>query len=236
MYRKHNNRGDGERITSGISQDTLALKTIDFVRQQLPAWRDDPYRPSEESENKLNLQLCKFLDSQARNCFPMIRFDHEEYQTGQRRIDISASPAESMIIEAVLYSIYDPILALEGKRIPAPSSNREKEYVTGNKQSGGIQRFKLGLHGAKLNLSVMIGYVQDRKANDWYNKVNEWIMELAVGTIIDDCDWNTNEILELLEENISEGVTCYRSIHSRNGNIKSNEIILHHLWIIMNKL
>ena len=168
MCGKHNNRVNSERITSGISPDTLALKTIGFVHQQLPAWRDDPYRSSEESENKLNLQLCKFLDSQARNCFPMVRFDHEEPQTGQRRIDLSASLAENMVIEAIAYTIYDPILVLESKRIPAPSSDREKEYVTGINKSGGIQRFKLGLHGAKLNLSAMIGYIQDKSARDWH--------------------------------------------------------------------
>lgn len=230
----HNHEGDIERITSGISPDTLALKTIDFVRQQLPTWRDDPYRSYEESENKLNLQLCKFLDAEARNSFPMIHFNHEEYQTGQRRIDISVTPAESMIVEAVLYTIYDPILVLEGKRIPAPSPEREKEYVTGIKQSGGIQRFKLGLHGAKLNLSAMIGYVQDKSARDWHDKINGWILELVVGTIVDDSDWDADEILKLLEENIDEGITYYRSTHSRTGDVKSNKIILHHLWITMN--
>lgn len=234
MFEIHNQKGYIERIKSGISPDTLALKTIDFVHQHLPSWRDDPHRPSEESENKLNLQLCKFLDAQARNCFPMVRFDHEEPQTGKRRIDLSASLAESMIIEAIPYTIYDPILVLEGKRIPAPSPEREKEYVTGSRQSGGIQRFKLGLHGAKLNLSAMIGYVQDRSAQDWHAKINEWILELVDGKIADGSSWNADEILELLKENIYQGITYYRSTHSRTGYAKSNEITLHHLWITMN--
>lgn len=228
---------DTGQITSGIPRDTLAVTTINFVRQQLPAWRDDPDRPDEKSEDKLNLQLCKFLDSRARNTFPMVRFDHQEYQAGQRRVDLSASPVESLYLEAKLYTIYDPILVLEGKRLPAPSSDREKEYVTGTrptKTTGGIQRFKLGLHGATLDLSAMIGYVQDRCARDWHHKINEWILELASGTIADGCLWKANETLELLEEDTAERVASCRSVHSRTGEVASNTITLHHLWIAMN--
>lgn len=134
------------KITSGLVLDTLALKTIDFVYTQLPAWRDDPDRLDEESENKLNLQLCKFLNSHARNDFPTVFFQHEEYQSGRTIVDISALPIKTSTIGARTYTIYDPIVVLEGKRLPAPSLDREKEYVTGGIQhkSGGIQRFKLG--------------------------------------------------------------------------------------------
>lgn len=236
MCGKHNKRGNIERITSGISPDTLALKTIDFVRQQLPAWRDDPHRALEKSENKLHLQLCKFLDSQTRSSFPMVRFDHEEYQASRRSIDLSASLVQTSYLKVGLYTIYDPILVLEGKRLPAPSSEREKEYVTGTKpniRTGGIQRFKLGLHGARLNLSAMIGYVQDRSVRDWHDKINEWILELVAGTLVDGCDWNADETLELLEEDVAKGVVRYRSVHTRTGIVESNEITLHHLWIAM---
>ncbi|MCI0613680.1 hypothetical protein L0244_11890, partial [bacterium] len=141
-------------IKFGIDQDTLDMKTIGFVREQLPEWRDDPDRSAEQSEDKLNLQLCKFLDSRARNAFPMVRFDHEEYQSDRRRVDLSASSVETIPIRARLHSIYDPILVFECKRLPAPSHDREKEYVTGGIQhkNGGIQRFKLRLHGADLDI------------------------------------------------------------------------------------
>jgi len=86
------------KITSGIEPDSLLLQTIAFVYGQLAGWRDDPDRPFEEAEDKLNLQLCKFLDAHARNEFPMIRFDHEEYQVGRRRVDMSASPVETVAV------------------------------------------------------------------------------------------------------------------------------------------
>jgi len=208
------------KITSGIKFRTFQLTIITFILQQLPSWRDDSDRPNEQSEYKLNLQLCKFLDAHARNDFPMIRFDHEEYQTGRRRVDMSASPAKSIFFEAKLYTIYDPVLVLEGKRLPAPSSSREKEYVTGptpGKMSGGIQRFKLGLHGAKLNLVA-----------------NGWISELVSNPIGDGCVWTADETLKAFERDASRGIYSYRSIHSRTGDLVNNEIELHHLWVTMN--
>ena len=219
------------KITSGIKLRTFQLTIISFVQQQLSIWRDDPDRPDEQSEDKLNLQLCKFLDSHARQHLPMIRFDHEEYQAGQRRVDLSASPAESIFFEAKRYTIYDPVLVLEGKRLPAPSSSREKEYVTGptpQEINGGIQRFKLGMHGAKLDMAVIIGYIQSQNTRHWYKKVNGWISELVTNPIGDGCEWTFDETLELLEEDNTKDIASYRSIHSRTH---GDNIELHHLWV-----
>lgn len=227
------------RITFGIEKnDTLDLKTIEFVRRRLPEWRDDPDRSSEESEVKLNLQLCKFLDSRARNDFPMVCFNHEEPQSGKRSVDLSASPASRILIKAKLHTIYDPFLVLEGKRLPPPSKDREKEYVTGDygdkiKTSGGIQRFKMGVHGAALDRAAMIGYVQERSVNDWYHDINKWIAKLAGNSpTTDGCIWTIGEILEPLVASESKGDAFYRSVHSR-VDCKSN-IKIYHIWIEMN--
>lgn len=223
-------------ITSGItSKNTLALSTINFVYQHLPNWRDDPSRPDENSEDKLNLQLCKFLDSRARHDFPMVRFDREEPQAGRRRVDLSASLVEAMVIGAKQYSIYDPFLVFEGKRLPAPSSDREKEYVTGLGQiTGGIQRFKLRLHGADMSLAAMIGYIQEGSPREWYDEINEWIAELGGGMITDVCIWNDGETLEQIDEDRSKRIASYQSVHSRSGSKASDKIIIYHLWITMN--
>jgi len=223
------------RITSGIKLRTFQLSIITFIRQQLPIWRDDPDRLDEQSENKLNLQLCKFLDSHARVDFYMIRFDHEEYQADKRRVDISASPAKSIFLEAKPYTIYDPVLVIECKRLPAPSSSRE--YVTGcapEKLSGGIQRFKLGLHGAKYDLAVIIGYLQNNTSCYWHVEINRWILELVKYPIGDGCVWIADETLKAFERDTSRGIYSYRSIHRRTGDIVNNEIELHHLWVTMN--
>lgn len=205
---------------------------------QLPAWRDDPDRPDEQSEDKLNLHLCKFLDTRARNDFPMVRFDHEEYQSERRSVDLSASLVKSTLIGARQYTIYDPILVLEGKRLPAPAKDREQEYVTGGREriTGGIQRFKLGLHGAKLDLVAMIGYVQGGSANHWYQEINGWISQLCNGMKADACVWNSSEELEMLEQNIHQGSAHCRSLHERTGATTSSEIMIHHLWILMHSM
>lgn len=206
------------------------------MRQQLPAWRDDPDRPDEESENKLNPHLCKFLDSRARSNFPMVRFNHEEPQAARRSVDLSASPAEATVIGARPYTIYEPVIVLECKRLPPPSKGREREYVTGGKRAvkGGIQRFKLGLHGAGLDRVGMIGYVQERSACDWHSDINGWILELASDTGADACVWKTSEILGPLDECTSRGLASCQSLHSRSDGESSEEIAIHHLWIVMN--
>jgi hypothetical protein len=224
------------KITSGISHNSLTIQTVDFVYNNLAPWRDDPHRQNESAEDKLNLQLCKHLDSKARNDFPMVRFNHEEYQTERRRIDISASPAKSVVIGVKLYTIYDPFLVLECKRLPAPSKDREKEYVSGgrNEKSGGIQRFKLGLHGEILDIAVIIGYIQDNSSNFWQNKINEWILEFSKDHNADCCIWSENEILRVFEEDLEKAISRYRSEHNRilNHNNTKN-IELHHLWVLM---
>jgi len=224
------------KITSGLAPGTLALKTIDFVQEQLPSWRDDTSRPNEKSEKKLNLQLCKFLDAKARNDFPMIRFDHEEYQSGRRSVDISSSRVAKITIGAILYTIYDTVIVFECKRLPAPRRDREKEYVTGGakRKKGGIQRFKLGLHGASHDIAAMIGYIQKRSAREWHNEINKWIVELSSGTIADVCVWDKSEILGILEEDYVMGIANCRSTHNRIGSVRSSRISIHHLWITMN--
>jgi len=114
-------------ITAEIEKGTLPQRTIAFVHRQLPVWRDDPNRRDEESENPLNLHLCKFLNSRARRDFPMVCFSREEYQGSRRSVDLSASPAEPTVLEATLHSIYDPIVVFECKRIPPPARDRERE-------------------------------------------------------------------------------------------------------------
>lgn len=55
-------------------------------------------------------------------------------------------------------------MVIECKRLPTPGGkDREREYVSGfhanGSPTGGIQRFKLGLHGGQVHDAAMIGYV-----------------------------------------------------------------------------
>jgi len=222
------------RITVGLKQDALVDKTLAFVRERLPEWRDDPDRPQEHSEKKLNPQLCKFLNTRARSDFPMVCFNCEEPQTGRRQVDLSATPAKATTIDAQEYAIYEPFLVFECKRLPAPSADRRMEYVTsGESKKGGIQRFKLGLHGADLSVAAMIGYVQRQSSSHWHQLINEWISDLAANRVSDVCVWKTAETLSCLEEDAGKGIAVCESLHDRSGDVRGSPIQLHHLWVEM---
>ncbi len=213
------------RISTGLEPGTLARRTIEFVRNQLPAWRDDPERESVDAEEALNGQLCKFLNFAARSNFPMAQFHHEERQTERRRVDLS-------VVSEILvgHTKYEPFLVMEGKRLPAPSSDREREYVIGTKKpSGGIERFKLGLHGDRLTQAAVIGYVQSGSFGRWHTSINEWIGELSAGS---GSVWSDDDCLRNLENDRRNRVAICRSVHSRVS-ATSSQIELDHLWIEM---
>ena len=196
------------RITAGIAaRDNLVQRTIEFLRTSLPDWRDDPQRPDAEAEDILNAQLCKYLDARARQNFPMIRFDREERQVGRRQVDLAASPAEPFPLVARTYSIYDPILIVECKRLPTPSNDREKEYASGGtRRSGGIQRFKLGLYASGDTEAVIVGYIQQQTAQFWRVQINRWISEFVESDPADGCTWSKADLLDILVNDTEKGI------------------------------
>jgi hypothetical protein len=221
------------RISSGISANAAALKTVDFIQENLAAWRDDPERPHAERERELNSQLCKYLNVAAkRTGFAMVYFHHEEPQGDQHSADISANPVDADWIEGRQYTKYDPILLLEGKRLPTPGSGRAREYVSsgaGAKPMGGVQRFKLGLHGGEITLAAMIGYVQRETCSHWFAEINKWIDELATPA---DSAWLSEERLRGFRLESVSRVSRSESEHSRATAI-SPRIRLTHLWVEM---
>jgi len=221
------------RITQGPTT-SLVEQTLEFVFSELAGWRDDSDRTSEDAEERLNGQLCKYLNVTAANRFPMVYFHHEEKQTGTRRVDISALPKKGIVLGLTYHSIYEPFVVLEGKRLPAPSNDREREYVTGRpKQSGGIQRFKLSLHGARHSMAAIVGYVQSGTLQEWLAKINEWIATEAENQSVSGESWSMAEQLLDFDEVTSSRTSSAFSVHPRTGGATSSEIKLRHLWVAM---
>jgi hypothetical protein len=228
------------RLSFGPSaQDGLVPQTLAFIRRQLPAWRDDPQRPKENSEKRLNSSLCDFLDCRSRHDLPMARSKHESPQSGTRTADMGVhGTAETTLIGVRQYSIYKPFLVIEAKRLPAPSADREREYVTGTDPSsggptGGIQRFKLGLHGSDVETAAMVAYIQDQPPDHWHSSVNGWIDDLTGVTSTGGCVWSSADKLRPLESNDHSGTAFSVSIHQRRDECATPEIEIHHLWIVM---
>jgi len=224
------------RISSGISADAAALKTLAFIQGNLAAWRDDHERPAAERERDLNSQLCKYLNVMARRTdFAMVHFHHEEPQGIRHSADISASPLDAEWIEGRQYTKYDPILVVEGKRLPTPGSGREQEYVAspaGAAPMGGLQRFRLGLHGAAFSIAGIIGYIQQDTCTHWIDEVNRWIDELAS---VAELDWSSADRLSRFELNHRTRVSRCESDHLRKSGV-SPRVRLAHLWVEMSAM
>lgn len=222
------------RITSGIEPQTLLTRTTEFVYRQLANWREDPKRTEEAAEEKLNAQLCKFLNSRSRRSLKMAYFFHEERQTGTRRVDMSALAAEGAMIGSTYHSHYDPFLVMEGKRLPAPEVSREREYLTGGSmKSGGVQRFRLGLHGAKLPRAIIIGYIQDGQPREWFDRINGWMDQLIAAGEVDGESWAAPERLTAFTEIRGKDIARSASRHPRQGDVASSQIDLDHFWVRM---
>lgn len=217
------------RLAKSAVSNSLIDQTIDFIWSSLLPWQNDPSRPVAEAEEHLNAQFHNFLQSRANAEFPMIFFQHEQHQEGRRRVDLSAKPARSVIIQGVGYSRYQPIIVIEGKRLPAPAKSREREYVTGGQDgSGGIQRFKIGGHGKEHKTVIMLGYIQKKFPKDWRNSINAWICELAK---TNSHHWSTDEILSEFHNSDLNERAKLASVHPRVVGCASKTIRILHFWI-----
>lgn len=120
---------------------------------------------------------------------------------------------------------------IEAKRLPTPNErNRdEREYVFVDhnqyKGNGGIERFKLNKHGEDLPVSIMLGYVQEKDFEWWFDKVNKWLGEYSTTPPF--------HSLEYLQE-YGEVSGRYYSRHERFSTKKYKLISpfdLYHFWI-----
>ncbi len=102
-----------------------------------------------------------------------------------------------------------PLIEFEAKRFSESSSN--EQYVYGDR--GGIERFKRGDHSSHLRVCGMFAYIQSRTFNEWFGKVNCWL--------INQFNTNKDNSIEWLEtEQLSQyasfsSVEKYTSSHKR---------------------
>lgn len=213
--------------------ESLVPRTLSFVLSQLPDWRDDPARPADNSEKQMNSSLCDFLDTRSRTDFPMVRFKHEAPQGDKHSVDLGVHGLEEItIVDTHGYSIYQPFLVIEAKRLPAPSKDREREYVAGTvKASGAIQRFRLGLHGAGVDTAVIVGYIEAETPPDWRATINQWIRTSPPSG--DGLRWSQADELGDFVFNSEIGTASSQSNHDRAPSCCSPSIRIHHFWIVL---
>ncbi len=225
----------GEEV---LARNTIRFELIEFIRTELPKWRDDPERPMEHAETVLTSQLCSHMNSVSRisEAWHRIQFGTEIRDENNKRgtIDFAPKPCSVvLIIEGRKYTHFDMIFPIECKRLPTPAGTKrdEKEYVIVDSGStGGIQRFKFGFHASDHDFGAMIAYVQDAIGfSRWLTRINGWVHDLGQAT---DSVWCDEDRLELLEEDTDNRVCSLKSNHHRQNGL--DDIELRHLWIDMN--
>ena len=145
-------------------------------------------------------------------------------------LDMSATPSLKAIRANLYESIYEPFLVIEGKRLPAPTSDREREYITGHDEtSGGVQRFRLCLHGQKLSAAVVVRYVQCGDVSDWLTTINGGITDLSTTEKDKSCSWSKKDHLGNLKNDGKAKASRCDSQHGRTGGLP--DVRLTHLWI-----
>lgn len=223
------------RLDPNIHRPVAWLEgVVAFILEQLPPWRDDPRRRSVTAETQLTAQLCQFLNSATRNSpLDNIIFQPEvpDPDAAGRTLDlVPAASGCALSIGGKLYSLYDPLIPIECKRLPTPKSKKRerREYLhTQKKNQGGVQRFKGGFHGASHDFGVMIAYVQAGDIPHWHQTINRWAAVLVRARIP---HWSSPENLVQVSSFPSFGTARFASTHDRPG---STPIGLHHLWVEM---
>jgi len=209
---------------------------IEFIKDQLPRWRDRGDRKPETAEAVLTSQLCGHLNSAARHSdgWDALQFrieEPDEHYKG-RRIDLIPAPCGPAIwIEDRRHTDFDSLLPIECKRLPTPKDKDrdEREYVfNGQATTGGLQRFKAGHHGSAHSVGAMIAYVQNETPLFWEKRIAGWIKDLVE---TGQPNWTTRDFLRLEHSNEEQGIAVLSSSHTRDGDL--GEIELRHLWLSM---
>lgn len=231
--------GTKGKVKSGVKENQHRTALIGFIYRTLPIWRDDPKRPDADRETTLSETLCGMLSIRAKKEIPNFHFIHEAAATGRRSVDIAVKPDDECVLDARTYTKYETVLAIECKRLPAPTRDREREYVSGgDKTTGGIQRFKLSEHGAGLPVAVMVGYIQRETTQIWLEKINGWLVEMAGSKTGDGLLWERDEKSGDFRYDSEAATACAISSHPRvSGTPRLHEqpIEIRHLWVEMSR-
>jgi hypothetical protein len=212
---------------------SFRLELVEFVASALPVWRDRSDRPHQTSETALTSQICAHLNGTARHAkgWDILQFRVEEPDEAQagRKIDLIVSPSGTIIvIEGRKHSDFDMLMPIECKRLPTPggAGRDEWEYVIHrNATTGGMQRFKCGLHGAMHEVAAIIGYIQERDCAYWGESIGSWISQL-IGVVP---GWSKEDMPSLLSKDTGLRTAVLHSRHERPNGLPP--ISLHHLWV-----
>ena len=181
------------RITLARLIEFLATELEDF-----PGWQQ---LESNRNENYYNQNLNRFLQIRARDKCDAVQFDREIEHDSPGAHDIGTFPADEigLIVRGRKFRPREPIYTMECKRLPSPVGSRQREYLTsesGHPPRGGVQRYKMGIHGAGLDDAGIIGYVEEGTPEAWQRKINGWVDQLIRNPVDSTVVWKSADRLK----------------------------------------
>jgi hypothetical protein len=211
----------------GPSPNALFIMVVEFIKTHLSQFAESVLDTDIINENGLNSRLSRFITNAADQ---EIFFAERESMEDETR---GNSPAADIGIFLKVDDIgIDPpiITVFEGKRLTTSLPHkRRREYVIGYEEGkkhilcGGIERFKLAIHGGKLSHAGMIGYLQDGTPGIWREKINSWISDLCSQPF--NPAWSERE--KLTPQMTDGRITECSSVVCR----EDSDLHLTHLWI-----
>ena len=221
----------------------------EFLRAALPQilpslspLRKNTTKPRNEKD--LCAELGKRLNFAAHDELFCFYPEDPENESASRTLDYGAYPQVHFYVGSRLLGATDRLYGLEAKRLPTCTSpieqrEREREYVVGNWHlrssarkpiSGGIERFKEGLHGTDLERVGMVAFIQKHDPLFWLTEINRWIADL-IDSPLDSHHalWaDSDKLRQTTSEKIGFSELC--SVHERG---RSPALRITHFWLLL---
>lgn len=225
---------------TGPEIDASIITVVSCVERVLIDFSDKYANSEIKNEKGLNQKLLIMLNLHALRAAHSFWFDPEYMEVPERgdspSVDFGTltTHEEGIVIKSKTYFEDKSFFSMEAKRLANLGSNRLMEYLIGRyekgkyKNCGGVERFKQGIHGRKLDYGAIIGYVQENDFVYWYKLINSWVEELINKKIPSPANWSLKDKLQ--EKYIKSTTAKFLSVNSR----RDDSITLFHLWSRLN--
>lgn len=222
-------------ISLGLEVDTSVLAVLNFLEKNLSNFTIKNKGLINHNEEGLTEKLIIYLERK-RITEPFLFFNEKKEDNsygGSPRVDIGVlSKSQTITVKDTTYGEDDAFFKIEAKRLSNLGKARRQEYLIGRyddekyRNTGGVERFKKGIHGRKLHYGGMIGYVQRESFEHWFSTINTWIDQLIVEK---PKFWTTKD--KLKKEYAKKHIAKYYSLNLRQFEPKVDDILLFHYWI-----
>lgn len=208
-----------------VSNSNVVLLINELMKQTVPIFKSylasgfhKKKQLNEEEYTQLFTKQAQILIRKENYPFNIEGEYKDVYNLSKGFSDFFFYPNEQNVSTASIFSV-------ESKRLPSPDKSREKEYVIGDKNNGGIERYKTEKHGKDLYECGLLGFIEKEDYKFWLTTINSWIEYLSSF----DETWKKEEILTVTDKQ-----TNYYYLKSIAHRASTKNISLHHLWIIIN--